>query len=187
MIKKFEEFNLSSIKLINSENFDDYHPILSLEKDLGDGYIDDIKNYCGLIPSHYEGHPPPNSDNWKIFLIKKDNTTIGITGFYKLGMSPKNPNEYWLGWFGILHEYRGSVVSKEATDALIEIIKNENPKFKKLMVYLEQDNYRAKRFYEKIGFKYLSTVDEFCENSNIKKEDYFVIDTIDIVMYKKCE
>ena len=126
MIKKFEEFNLSSIKLINSENFDDYHPILSLEKDLGDGYIDDIKNYCGLIPSHYEGHPPPNSDNWKIFLIKKDNTTIGITGFYKLGMSPKNPNEYWLGWFGILPEYRGSGVSKEATDALIEIIKNEN-------------------------------------------------------------
>jgi len=117
-------------------------------------------------------------------LIQKDGETIGITGFYRLGIHPKNPNEYWLGWFGILPEYRGSGVSKDSIDKLIDIIMGENPKFEKLMVYLEEDNHRAKRFYEKIGFKYLSTVDEFCSSSNIEKEDYFVIDTVDIVMYK---
>ena len=184
MIKKFYEFileyNSGNVSLVNSQNFNDYKNLLVLTKDLGEEFIGDIKNYCGLEESKYPNHPLPDSDDWKVFVIKYEEIICGVIGFYRLD----NSNEYWIAWFGILKEYRSKNIGSKSLNELIKIIKSENIN-SSLYVYVEDDNYPAISFYKKNGMKIVSSVDDFCISRGYNKEDYFTTSSEDIVMVKK--
>ena len=182
-LKIFEDF-VDDVELINTHNFIDFKPLMVLKNEFGQEFIDDMKFYCRETSNtNISDHAEPGSD-WRVFIIKSNNKTVGVNGFYRIKDS-NNPNEYWLAWFGILPEYRGTGVAKKSIEKLIEIIKLENSNFNSLMVYTEDDNIRAQKFYHKLEFEYLSSVDEYCEKNNIQKDKYFVMEDNDIVMSRK--
>ena len=162
----------------NSQVYSDYENLFVFQKQFGNDYIESIKKYCLL--SNVKNDIFPNSMNWKMYIIKYCNNTCGIIGFYKF-----SDNEYWIGWFGILEEFRNKGIGSFVLNKLIDIIKEENYEANKLLLYTECDNLLAHKFYKKNGMDYLSTVDEYCLDNNLKKEKYFSLMTIgDIIIYK---
>lgn len=178
-ISSYKDYN--EVVLVNTQNFEEFNPILSLEKDLGSEFVADMKSYCLLTKVNYDSDIPPNSDDWKVFLIKYNNKTCGVIGFYRI----RDNNEYWIAWFGIIEEFRNKGIGTKSVKELLKVIKKENSNANNLYVYVEDDNNLAIKFYSRIGMKILSTVDDFCFSNGLKKEDYFTTSTNDLVMYTK--
>ena len=64
----------------------------------------------------------------------------------------------------VLPEYRGKGIAKELFDALVKdaktFYKKHNSKLRKLYLLTHNDNQRAHKFYEKLGFKHETTLKE---------------------------
>ena len=178
-ITSYKDYN--KVVLANTQDIEEFKPILSLEEDLGHEFLADMKSYCLLTKVNYDSDISPNSDDWKVFLIKYNNTTCGVIGYYRI----RNNNEYWIAWFGIIEEFRNKGIGSKSVEELLKTIKTINNKASSLYVYVEDDNDLAIKFYTRNGMKILSTVDDFCINNGLKKEDYFTTSTNDLVMFTK--
>ena len=85
-------------------------------------------------------------DHVRYFLAKKDNTIVGITGLYYYDL-----DNAWLGWFGILSEFRNNGFGRELLSKTIELA--STMKFKNIRLYTDfVDNRNAIRLYEEEGF-----------------------------------
>ncbi len=84
---------------------------------------------------------------------------VGIVGLYSYKAYPK---EAWLGWFGVLQQFR----RKGFGTQLFEFAKNQakNEGFENLRLYTDDiDNFDATKFYDKMGMDC-----EIYDNSNDK-------------------
>ena len=85
-------------------------------------------------------------DNIKYYLAKIDNKYVGITGIYNY-----DPDSAWLGWFGILDEYKNKGLGTLLLKATIDLAASMN--FKYMRIYTDfEENSNAIKLYEKIGF-----------------------------------
>ena len=107
-----------------------------------------------IIFPHYDAYNnyldsfKPNSEN-VYWLLEVNGTYVGISGIYSY---KKYPDDAWLGWFGLLEEYRGKHLGEQAL-ALFEIYaKRRNFKYARLFTD-RYDNDVAKSFYEAHGYK----------------------------------
>lgn len=85
-------------------------------------------------------------DNIKYYLAKIDNKYVGITGIYNY-----DPDSAWLGWFGILDEYKNKGLGTLLLKETINLAAAKN--FKHMRLYTDfNGNSNAIKLYEKIGF-----------------------------------
>lgn len=107
-----------------------------------------------IIFPHYDAY---NNylDSFKVssineyYIIEVNRVYVGISGIYYY---KDYPEDAWLGWFGLLEEYRGKHYGEQAL-ALFEITaKRRNFKYARL--YTDRfGNDKAKQFYEAHGYK----------------------------------
>lgn len=99
---------------------------------------------------------------WKVWVIKRNDDTIGISGLYSLD---HKTDKLWLGWFGFLREHRNKGMGGLILEWLM--IKAKTHGCKELYSYVDSKNTKALRFYKREGFEVISTVHDYCKNNKI--------------------
>lgn len=95
------------------------------------------------------------------YIVAEENgKIIGIVTWIVHGLPKHQLAE--LDRIAVLPEYRGKGISKKLFEELIKdaksFYKKNNSKLRKLYLLTHADNERAKRFYEKLGFKHETTL-----------------------------
>ena len=92
----------------------------------------------GMVDLHY-------------YIFAKDGTDIGIIGHNKV---KGHDDDAWLGWFGILPEYRGGGMAKIVVNQMYDIAAAQ-PGVKTVRFYVttEPEYQIAYKMYERMGFK----------------------------------
>ncbi|MAG91290.1 hypothetical protein CMO83_01280 [Candidatus Woesearchaeota archaeon] len=105
-------------------------------------------------------------------VAEEDDKIIGIITWIVHGLPKHQLCE--LDRIAVLPEFRGKGVSKELFNALVENAKifyeRHNSKLRKLYLLTHDDNARAHKFYEKLGFKHETTL----KQHYYKDKDEFV-------------
>lgn len=99
-------------------------------------------------------------DHIKYYLAKDNDNYIGITGLYYYNF---DKDSAWIGWYGVLNEYRNKGLGKELLKETATLARNKG--FKYLRLYTDYiENYNAVKLYESMGF--------IGEKYNIEKLEY---------------
>ncbi len=88
-----------------------------------------------------------NFQRLEYYLGYENNNVVGISGIYA-----NNANECWLGWFGIIPEYRRKGYASAMINLQLEMMKNYGYKLCRLYTN-EVINKVAVQLYTKIGFQ----------------------------------
>ena len=80
-------------------------------------------------------------------IVYLDNEPIGITGIYAYH---EYPNEAWLGWFGILKQFRNKGYGKKVLEDTMKYAKEKG--YTIFRLYTDEFLLDAQRLYEKMGF-----------------------------------
>ncbi len=99
------------------------------------------------------------------YIVYTENVPIGVTGIYSYN---EYPDDAWLGWFGILEEYRKNGYGGIVLDKTIELAKEKG--YKKFRLYTDEYAKSAHKLYESRGL-----VKELYDNEN-DKDEYFIAD-----------
>ncbi len=87
-----------------------------------------------------------DDDNVEFYIASVSNKPIGMTGIYRF-----ISDEAWVGWFGILPQYRNKGYGKKLLEQTIEMAKKQG--YKILRLYTDKvENATAIKLYEKLGF-----------------------------------
>lgn len=143
------------IKLTQSENIHDFRPVLEgLTDDFGYDHYHAIMAWCGIIDPEMRG---PDAAFWRVWLIKDQETdaTIGLCGLYALDDSTE---ELWLGWFGILNEYRNKHLGEQALILMEGVAESQG--CKTMWVHVSKKG-KPLTFYFRNGFQYVCRVKTF--------------------------
>lgn len=149
------------MKLIQSKNIKDYKEVLEgLIDDFGYTYWHSILRWCEIIDKKEETY------FWQVFLIKVNDEIVGICGLYSL---KEGTEELWLGWFGILSEFRNNGLGTEILGKLEKKAKKLN--CKTLFVYVDFKG-KPLNFYYRNGFRDVSRVEEFIEKNSLTMDEF---------------
>lgn len=92
-----------------------------------------------------------NHEHFKYYLVYKEDVIIGVTGIYTY--CNYDDESIWLGWYGVLEEYRLHGFGKQILMDTFEMAKEEakkNPKIKYFRLYTSsRDNAIAQILYRK--------------------------------------
>lgn len=89
----------------------------------------------------------------KFFIIKKLDNAVGITGYYHNFKKP-NPKEFWLGYFGILTEFRGNGLGKKSLIQTLDFAKTEEGvEVMKLFTTNRVEEKSSHHLYRCVGFR----------------------------------
>lgn len=85
-------------------------------------------------------------DHIKYYLARKNNRYVGITGIYYYDL-----DDAWIGWYGILREFRNNGFGRELLKKTVDLATAMN--FKNIRLYTDfTGNNNAINLYEKEGF-----------------------------------
>jgi len=108
----------------------------------------------------------------RYIVAEEDGKIIGIVTWAMHGLPKHQLCE--LDRIAVLPEYRGKGIAKELFYELVkdakEFYEKHNSKLRKLYLLTHNDNQRAHKFYEKLGFKYETTL----KDHYYKNKDEFV-------------
>lgn len=155
-----------AIKLVQSDNIHDYRSVLEGLTDVFNyDHYHAILAWCRIIDLEMRG---PDAAFWQIWLIQdvESDKTIGICGLYSLDDSTE---ELWLGWFGILKEYRNGGIGQRALELMEAVAILEG--CKSLWVYVGKDG-KPLPFYFRNGFEYVCRVKTFLKWYPEFKEEF---------------
>ena len=107
-----------------------------------------------------------NKDSYRkemdYYIVFVENTPIGVTGIYAYH---EYPDDAWLGWFGVLKDYRRNGYGGIILDKTIELAKQKG--YKNFRLYTDETAKSAHKLYESRGM-----VKELYDNPDDKNE-YF--------------
>lgn len=103
---------------------------------------DDSMNYIEQI------NKDPYRKEQDYYLVYANNIPIGITGIYSYH---EYPDDAWLGWFGILNEYRNQGYGTKVLNQTIKLAKEKN--YTKFRLYTDEYAHEAHRLYESINMQ----------------------------------
>jgi ribosomal protein S18 acetylase RimI-like enzyme len=208
-LKEFKLFeskprvNESEVEIVFCDDYNEYEELvikLKNDPDVTYRFGEYHKEFCLDKERHI------NDPSWRCFLVKFNGQKVGTIGYFQMlnvlkstrlsYSSPTRdqidksqryiqPNEYWMGWFVILPEFRGTGIAQIAVSKLRQEIKRANPKSEKLLLNTEWDNYQAHKFYKKVGFDILSDVGEYCKNLDINIHDHFTFPEEELIFYQE--
>lgn len=111
------------------------HTIFPTEKHDGE---ENILSSLGLIKKPFSA---------RYYLAMQGERHIGITGLYRYHNSTQ---EVWLGWFGILPQYRGDGYGRALLERSMDMARQEG--YQTLRLYTDEENAEARNLYQKAGF-----------------------------------
>lgn len=103
------------------------------EEDARNNFIEQINN-------------DPYRKEMDYYIVYDGNTPIGVTGIYSYH---EYPNSAWLGWFGILKEYRNRGLGGSTLDKTIELAKTKG--YTEFRLYTDEFAKDAHKLYESRG------------------------------------
>lgn len=112
---------------------------------------------------HYKYAIECNLEYMKYYLVYRSDAVVGITGIYS-NEDLNETNSIWLGWFGVLENYRSKGLGKQILLDTIEMAKNLLNKYpiKYFRLYTsERDDKLAQPLYEKV-----MDIKEYYDNDN---------------------
>lgn len=86
----------------------------------------------------------------KYFLAVEGSKIIGICGLYSWQYHPKDIA--WLGWFGVLPEYRGKKIGSKLLKYTLEYAKNKGYRIFCIESTTHKDQLEARKLYKEFGF-----------------------------------
>lgn len=150
----------TNIYFIQTRDIVKFGPILKpLSKDFTSIFYETVLEWCGVIPrdDYKEGR------YWEVWLIYLNGKPIGICGLYTLKES-KDLDELWLGWLGIIPEYRNLKLGGEIMTHLYSEARKVGAK--KIYSYVGEDG-KPLNFYKREGFKVIGNVGEYLKDRGI--------------------
>ena len=142
--KKITNENLEIACKVQNEIFPD--------EDARENYIEQINN-------------DPYRKEMDYYIVYLENAPIGVTGIY---VYHEYPEDAWLGWFGILKEYRNSGLGGKVLDDTILLAKKKG--YKNFRIYTDEFATSAHKLYESRGL-----VKEIYDRED-DKDEYFIAD-----------
>ena len=110
-----------------------------------------------------------NKDSYRkemeYYIVYLENIPIGVTGIYSYNEYPESA---WLGWFGILEEYRNKGYGGIVLDKTIELARQKG--YSKFRTYTDEYAKSAHKLYASRGL-----VKELYDNEE-DKDEYFISD-----------
>lgn len=139
------------IQLKDTQDVHEYRDIFEgFQSTFGEKHWWAILAYCNVIVGRDDAF-------WRQYLIQDEElNTIGTCGLFS--MRPDNNEELWLGWFGILKDFRHQNYATEALFKMKELALSL--KCKRLLLYTDAKTGPIE-FYKKQGFSVIGTVEEF--------------------------
>ena len=125
-------------------------------KDFGYIFYSTVLEWCDVIEDLWALH------FWEFRLIKSENKAIGCCGLYSLNESTET---LWLGWFGLIPEYRNKGLGVDVLKYLEQEAKKVD--CKELMSYVDKEG-APLNFYKREGFEIIGTVAEFLKVNDME-------------------
>lgn len=107
-----------------------------------------------------------NDSKNKFFIIYENNMAIGVTGIYFYNDDNSNA---WLGFFGLLEEYRYKGYGKQSLKMTEDYAKELGFKF--IRLFTDRLNIKAINFYKKYGY----TFEEYDSDLEGLKDEFDVV------------
>jgi diamine N-acetyltransferase len=133
--------NVIQIELIDKQNWEEACSISLFE--------DQVKFVPAVIESLAYAYIKPWDEAFDPYILKMDNK---VFGFFYVSYTPDSKDNYWLGGFQIDKEYQGKGIAVQSLISILEFIKEKHMQCEVISLTVEENNYRAKRIYEKLGF-----------------------------------
>lgn len=136
---------------VQTREIKDWKPVLeNLVADFGYSYYHAVLAWCGII----DNSSP--DDFWEVWAIKFEGKVVGICGLYS--QAPNFTDELWLGWLGIIPEYRNKKIGEKVLLFLKHIC--QEYKCRTLLSYVDKKG-KPLNFYYRNGFTFKGTVAEY--------------------------
>lgn len=123
------------------------------EEDARENFIEQINN-------------DPYRKEMDYYIVYLDSNPIGITGIYAYH---EYPEDAWLGWFGLLKEFRGHNYGSAILDKTMKLAKEKG--YKNFRLYTDEFAKTAHKLYESKGM-----IKELYDRED-DKDEYFIADT----------
>ncbi len=150
------------IKLQKSKNINHFGVLFEpLFKNFGYPFWHTMLIWCNVIKS------APDARYWQVWVIKDRDRIIGVCGLYSLN---KKTDELWLGWFGIIPEFRNMSIGSVVLGLMIEHARKVG--CKTLYSYVGEKNHKAYRFYKRENFRRVSTVQQYIDIHKTPKNEF---------------
>lgn len=150
----------NKLSFIQSRTIETFGPILKpLADDFTAIFYHTVLVWCKIIP------PDDNKVNryWEVWLVYLNNKPIGICGLYTLHTA-ENLDELWLGWLGIIPEFRNLKLGTQIMEHLY--VEAKKVGCKRIYSYVDKGG-APLNFYNREGFKVIGTVQEYLNSNNI--------------------
>lgn len=148
-----EERPEEKLKIFESRNIKDYKLILhELEADWGKIFWSAILMWCDVLDNPYKD----DGKYWQVWVIQYEGKVIGICGLF--AHKKDYVEELWLGWFGIIPDYRNKKIGEKALKFMEEHAKSLG--CKKIFSYVDIEG-KPLSFYFRNGYERISTVAEY--------------------------
>jgi len=149
--------------LDDTRDLKEFKPILEgLVDDFGYTYYHAILTWCGIIHTDRED----DVCFWQVWVIKKEGRTVGICGMYSLVPGVET---LWLGWFGILPEFRNLKIGEDVLKTMEAYAKKIG--CKTIRTYVDEEG-KPLSFYFRNGFKKIGIVSEIIEKEGYDPEEF---------------
>ena len=158
--------SIEKIKLFQTTRLKTFRPILEgFIEDFGYSYYHAILSWCGFVDISDDENEKDYF--WEVWLIKQRKKIIGISGLYSL--NPDDTSQLWLGWLGVLKEYR----NKSIGTFILKELENKAKKVdcKELLVYVDK-NGAPLNFYYRNGFEHVCKVGEYVKQNNLSIDHF---------------
>jgi ribosomal protein S18 acetylase RimI-like enzyme len=132
----FQSYQISDYTLI----------IEKLKDELGERFPHSIRSWCGL-----ETRPYPLV-NWNLYLASdvQGGSILGLYSYYQQPGDP--PEKFWIGWLGVLPEYRRQGLATQFLAKVIHSVKVYRGE--ELWVHTDRSNIAAIQLYMQAGMSY---------------------------------
>lgn len=162
------------IRFTQTREITEYKSIINgLLPDFDYIFLHTLLQWCKIADDPFER----TGQFWEVYLIRYRFSKIGICGLYSL--NPGSTDELWLGWFGLVPNWRNKGHGKSVLDFLEE--KAREQECKRLYSYVDKEA-KPLNFYLRNGFKvfgtvkeYLDKLDQKVDGSNFENPDDLVI------------
>lgn len=134
---------MRDLKFFQSKEIKDYKEVISGLRDVFDKeHWPYILTWCGIMDNDEEDL----FKYWQVWLIEIESRTIGICGLYSEKRSSNR--ELWIGWFGMLPQYRNNGFGTES----LEYMEIQAKKIGCDTLLTYTDSKKSMNFYKKNGF-----------------------------------
>ena len=114
--------------------------------------------------SAYKKSIEDNHQHYKFYLVYNENVIVGITGIY---MDIKYPDSIWLGWYGVLEEYRLHGFGKQILLDSIEMAKEWAKNDKKISYMRIYTSYKYNDIAQILYKEFMDTTEEYNNKEDI--------------------